>query len=278
MPLTLEELKWATVLALTEPPQRSKPKEEPTVVPYLTFHSDDGEFTLARRSGHSDYQTLEYSTDKTTWTLWNGTDIFSQNKHLYLRGSRNRSITGTVDNYFVLTGTNIHCIGNIETLLDYETVSSGEHPPMDTTEGGCFQSLFRDCTALVEAPDLPATELVYMCYYSMFYGCTGLITPPSLPARALADNCYVRMFSHCTNLRALPKIPEPLTSVDACPSMFLGCTNIKISSRSDSTYKYEFRVPNFASPTVRFMFEDTGGPFTGSPTRNTTYYTDHEPV
>ena len=102
--LTLEELKWATILALTEPPQRAKPGEppvppgpEPPVVnPYLTFYSPDGEFTLRVYDNTKHWDgALEWSTDTETWTVWPGTTTLSSSGgYLYMRGSGNTRITG----------------------------------------------------------------------------------------------------------------------------------------------------------------------------------------
>ena len=36
--------------------------------------------------------------------------------------------------------------------------------------------MFRNCSSLVNAPELPATTLAAQCYQNMFYGCTSLKT------------------------------------------------------------------------------------------------------
>jgi hypothetical protein len=46
--------------------------------------------------------------------------------------------------------------------------------------------MFKDCIALENAPELPATVMEMFCYLSMFYGCTTLKTAPALPATKLA--------------------------------------------------------------------------------------------
>lgn len=43
-----------------------------------------------------------------------------------------------------------------------------------TLSTGCYSSMFRDCTSLVIAPELPASMLVSQCYTWMFYGCLQL--------------------------------------------------------------------------------------------------------
>ena len=153
--------------------------------PYLTFKSPNS-FTLAVGDATKHWDgTLEYSTDETTWSTWDGTTTLSSATNgsdnvLYLRGTGNTVITGSNKNYrWVLTGSNIACTGNIENLLDYATVESGAHPIM---ESNCYYEMFRDCTSLTKAPALPATTLARSCYYDMFRGCTSITQVPALPA------------------------------------------------------------------------------------------------
>ena len=138
--------------------------------------------------------TLEYSTDTITWRTWDGTEISSVGNKLYLRGIGNTKITGDLENatlynfYLIVDsyGPIIACEGNIENLLDYETVIAGGHPTMADY---CFAGLFYACMPLAKAPDLPATTLSKGCYASMFGSCMFLETAPALPATTLADNC-----------------------------------------------------------------------------------------
>ena len=60
--------------------------------------------------------------------------------------------------------------------------------------------MFKNCTGLTNAPELPATTLANYCYSYMFSGCTGLTTAPELPATTLTDSCYSYMFRGCTSL------------------------------------------------------------------------------
>lgn len=137
--------------------------------PYLTFKSPSS-FTLKVNDTTKHWNgTLEYSTDASTWSIWDGTTTLSSatkesSNVLYLRGTGNTAITGsTTTNYrWVLTGSNISCIGNIENLLDYATVAAGNHPTMASN---CYHSMFYRCTSLTQAPALPATTLANYCYY-----------------------------------------------------------------------------------------------------------------
>ena len=196
---------------------------------YLTFSSPNS-FTLAVNDTTKHWDgTLEYFASDKTWTIWDGTTTLSAVAYdgeyvLYLRGTGNTVITGSRSNYkWVLTGTDISCIGNIENLLDYETVQSGVYPTMATN---CYRNMFRDCTSLTQAPELPATTLASDCYYCMFYGCTSLTQAPALPATTLVDGCYYSMFYGCTSLTQAPALPAT-TLADYCYSqMFCGCTSL----------------------------------------------------
>ena len=64
------------------------------IAPYLSFIGNE-DFTLKTNNTTKNWDgTLEYSTDKSTWNTWNGTEIFSSGNALYLRGTGNTRITG----------------------------------------------------------------------------------------------------------------------------------------------------------------------------------------
>ena len=197
--------------------------------PYLTFKSPTS-FTLKVNDATKHWDgTLEYSTDTSTWSTWDGTTTLSSatsgsKNVLYLRGTGNTVITGKSTNYkWVLTGSDIACIGNIENLLDYATVQYGNHPTMATY---CYRYMFRGCTSLIKAPDLPATMLVDSCYDDMFNGCTALTEAPALPATTLSDYCYYGMFNGCTNLIQAPALPATTLARQCYQNMFNGCTSL----------------------------------------------------
>ena len=227
---------------------------------YLTFSSPSS-FTLAVNDATKHWDgTLEYFDSDKTWTVWNGTTTLSAvdndgERVLYLRGAGNTKITGLTadgpsDIYrWVLTGSDIACVGNIENLLDYATVESGQHPtmaeacygymfkgctgltkapalPATTLANYCYSGMFSGCTSLTKAPALPATTLVNYCYYQMFRGCKLLTQAPALPATTLANYCYYFMFLNCTSLTQAPALPAT-TLADYCyMGMFSGCTSL----------------------------------------------------
>ena len=217
---------------------------------YLTFSSPNS-FTLKVNDTTKHWNgTLEYFASDKTWTTWDGTTTLSSVDNdseyvLYLRGTGNTVITGNSDNYkWVLTGSNIACIGNIENLLDYATVEAGNHPTMATC---CYYGMFADCTSLTQAPALPATMLSIYCYYRMFYGCTSLTQAPALPATTLENNCYQSMFRECTALTQAPALPATTLSSYCYSSMFYSCTSLTqaptlhATTLADNCYRDMFR-------------------------------------
>ena len=198
---------------------------------YLTFSSPSS-FTLKVNGATKHWDgTLEYFDSNKTWATWDGTTTLSSvdndGEHvLYLRGTGNTQITGfyQIPRFsWVLTGSDIKCVGNIENLLDYATVESGAHPTMATW---CYHLMFNGCKSLTQAPELPATTLADYCYSSMFYGCTSLTQAPALPATTLANYCYLDMFNGCKSLTQAPTL-SATTLADYCYQyMFGSCTSL----------------------------------------------------
>ena len=215
---------------------------------YLTFSSPNS-FTLAVDSPSKYWDgTLEYFSSDKTWTVWDGTTTLSAVDNdgeyvLYLRGTGNTVITDSSAVYrWVLTGSDIKCIGNIENLLDYATVASGNHPTMADY---CYAYMFWDCTSLIQAPALPATILANYCYQYMFCG-TALTQAPALPATTLASKCYADMFSGCTSLTQAPALPSTTLASSCYAFMFSGCTSLTqapalpVTTLADSCYQGMF--------------------------------------
>ena len=204
------------------------------VVPYLTFSSPNS-FTLAVGDATKHWDgTLEYSTDTSTWSTWDGTTTLSSatsgsENILYLRGTGNTKIgyydEANIGDYipWVINGTDVRCNGNIETLLDYATVEAGRHPTMAEE---CFGGLFMGCTAIITPPELPATTLANYCYEDMFQGCTALTQMPALPATTLTNGCYSYMFNGCTSLTQANALPATTLAAYCYENMFSDCTSL----------------------------------------------------
>ena len=257
----------------------------------LTFTGKTSDFTLKASLKTWD-GTLEWSTDHNTWTTLVGKEeMQSVNKKLYLRGKNTTFYN--FENYkgvqWVLSAE-ADCIGNIQTLLDYEikptsiskrycysemfrgctNLTSAPELPATTLAEDCYKSMFFGCTSLTAAPELPATTLAEECYHNMFVDCTSLTVAPELPATTLAVACYWNMFHGCTNLTSAPELPATTLTMSCYTNMFVDCVNLKVNTLSGNKI---FTCPStIPSAAVNNMFRGTGGTFTGTPTAGNTYY------
>jgi hypothetical protein len=87
--------------------------------------------------------------------------------------------------------------------------------------------MFKGCTSLINAPELPATTLATKsnCYYSMFEGCTSLVAAPELPATTLATFCYRSMFSGCSNLNYIKMLATDISAASCLTDWVSGVAN-----------------------------------------------------
>ena len=191
---------------------------------YLTFtaEEDGSTFGIAYNYLTPDVQ---YSLNGgETWTeLAVGDTILLAKKgdKALIRGYNEGGLESNEKDYvhFVMTGT-IVANGSVMSLIDGVGLST----KIPCSE--CFFNLFKNCTSLTQAPELPATTLAEGCYWRMFEGCTSLTKAPELPATTLAGICYSSMFSGCTSLTKAPELPAT-TLADGCyQSMFKGCTSL----------------------------------------------------
>lgn len=148
-------------------------KKRNLITNYLTFSSPNPFSISVETPGWNG--KLYCSTDTKTWAEWTGTEVNATEVGgtyaLYFNGTGNTKITGGDSYKWTLNGSSISCTGNIESLLDYETVAAGQHPAMAEK---CYRNMFSGCTSLTTAPSLPATTLAFYCYSYMFYGCTSI--------------------------------------------------------------------------------------------------------
>lgn len=195
-------------------------------LPYVTFRAEEAGSTLGL-SNLSTIQTLEYSTDKSTWnTLDTSSTVTLSNvgDEVYVRGKLTDNLNSD-NNYtqFVMTGK-IAAYGNCNALWDYEDL-------LVLLKPYCGYALFAYCSSLTKAPKLPAMQLRNNCYAYMFYECKSLIEAPELPATNIYSSgdygCYQSMFSGCTSLTKAPSI-LPINSVPQhmYNSMFEGCSSL----------------------------------------------------
>lgn len=193
----------------------------------------------------SDY-ALAVTTDKTSTDI---SKITLQNKgdRVYIKADL--TAESNANQYTQLTVLNsstdvkIRARGNIASITK-GTDNKYKTDYLTVDDSVCYINMFRDCTNLIQAPDLPATTMSSLCYYSMFQGCTGLTQAPDLPATKLAYYCYGSMFKDCTNLVKAPKLPATKLSSYCYNQMFQGCANLvdapELPAASLTTSCYEF--------------------------------------
>ena len=118
--------------------------------------------------------------------------------------------------------------------------------PATTLAEGCYRYMFYGCTSLTQAPALPATSLAKNCYDGIFWNCRSLTQAPALPATTLAENCYIRMFNNCSSLTQAPALPATALAKGCYDGMFFGCSSLTqapalpATALADSCYNYMF--------------------------------------
>ena len=216
------------------------------LIPYITFTAEAGQSLTMSRS----VSTMEYSVNNGEWATL-GTNTVHFGGELGALRLRAKSLQGTYYSYSATTvkfgnSAPVACSGDIRTLIDYEnyntvntskasfemlfknctSLTSAPELPATTLTSGCYSSMFEGCTSLVNAPKLPATTLVGSCYNYMFNSCKSLVNAPELPATKLAYGCYYGMFSGCTSLVNAPELPATTLAESCYVSMFEGCTSL----------------------------------------------------
>ena len=236
---------WSCEAELPDEPQKPNP-DEPS---YLTFvSSGESSVTLVKVGKPFDI-SLEYSLDGKNWNPYTiGETIYLLEDKLSFRAGEqgNRRLSKGIDDYyqFVFSGE-IAARGSILSLLDRSCrknvipsyaffnlfrdctgLTKAPELPATNLAERCYWGMFSGCTSLNEAPELPAMKLAEECYYCMFDGCTGLTKAPELPATELAESCFEKMFSGCTSLTKAPMLPAMVLAAGCYSNMFNGCTNL----------------------------------------------------
>lgn len=190
-----------------------------------------------------------WSSDRATWTEWDGALISSavDGGPIFVKGEGNSVVSGNSPNYGWRIAQRAFVDGDIRVLLDSATAVRGEDPamgefalaylfvsssierapalPSKSLSNGCYAGMFRQCSVLNIPPDLPATILAPHCYEYMFEG-SGIVSAPSLPATTLAEACYSAMFSRCNQLAQPPNLLATEMATNCYSSMFANCTSL----------------------------------------------------
>ena len=171
--------------------------------------------------------TLVKSFDGVNWEAYavgEVIDLPSVGDFVYLAagegGNETFGSSASAYHQFVINGL-VAASGDITSLRRFDLEQT-------TLANLCYFSIFRDCTGLTSAPELPATTLASSCYRYMFSGCTGLKSAPELPATTLMVICYGCMFQGCTGLMSAPELPATKLGRNSYIRMFEGCTNLSL--------------------------------------------------
>ena len=211
-------------------------KTEECPTPYVTFTAKGEQKFKMTITGDYTISGLQYSVNNGKWenvVVDKEVTFGGTNGDLRLRGT---NINGTASEWyarstikFTEANVNVACTGDIRTLLDWRNYN------IVKTNNARFYYLFKDCSVLTSAPELPATTLADNCYYNMFNGCTKLTSAPVLPATTLAKYCYQSMFFGCTSLTAAPKLPATTLASRCYYGMFYGCTSLTAAPELPAT-------------------------------------------
>lgn len=194
--------------------------------------------------------TLQYSVDSgSTWTtIASGSSTTSATEHWFrgqATGTKGLFTGNNSTNAWEFSGSSdLEVYGNLNFLL-CDTLGDTVAPT--SLANYCYSQMFYGCTALITAPELPATTLATAAYREMFRGCTSLVNAPELPATTLVTSCYSSMFYGCISLTVAPELPATTLAQSCYSNMFQGCTSLTTAptlpatTLATSCYYYMFR-------------------------------------
>lgn len=191
---------------------------------YFYFEDRSGaanSISLTKTGVQDEWLSLEYSTDKETWTSWD----FSQNIPLaangkvYLRGNNAKfSVSSGNYHYFGSTG-NVYAGGSVRSLFNKSV------PQTRDSSATMFGWMFFGMTTLVGIDTNLFAGINYgssgswrdttNMFYRTFSGCSSLVTPPDLSGIGYArDNTFRETFNQCTSLTTT----APLNIIETMPN------------------------------------------------------------
>ena len=160
-------------------------------IPYVTFKADEWQTFQMITNENYKITELEYSVNDGDWiTLTEDSHVSfgAEYGDLRLRGKNpygtatNSSLYSTIA--FGIENVDVACTGDIRTLLDWEKYKTVD------TQNARFCWLFKNCSVLTSAPELPATTLAQICYNSTFSGCKKLSTVTMLAPSGQITSSY----------------------------------------------------------------------------------------
>ena len=247
-----EFVKWDKELTVLDEPDiyyytaEYKDADAPAPGKWLCFTAEKDGSVLSYKSTGEDKPNVFYSFNGLKWyPLLEGESItLAEVGHkVYIKGNNPKGFSFNDDNYttFLMKGQ-IAASGSVMSLID------GEGTSTKIPNSSCFRCLFKDCSALTQAPELPATQLTSSCYSLMFSGCSSLTEAPELPATELASSCYYYMFNGCVGMKEAPELPATKLASACYFCMFIQCESF--------TKAPELPVTELATHCYQGMFQE----------------------
>ena len=211
---------------------------------------------------------VEFSFDGSNWIEYgNKIDILIQSNlvngvyTMYLRGTI--STKNGYTELYITDGIDVHSIGSVLTVVNYESAKSNSAMPLTgyyltnlfngstfitapdlicTTNVFSMQEMYRECTKLIEAPELyvnidvntidPNSDFTMhgQLFGSMFLNDVNLVVPPTIIKNVAISGTYMyyKTFERCFNLVNPPKMVMPDTLTNYCfGNMFRYCRSLQ---------------------------------------------------
>ena len=186
-------------------------------------------FLLNVEVSEDDFKTKTIYNGRFTYPIKAKSKVWIKWEELSFEGGEGQNIT--VDKQHKISGVLKN--GNIPNAYSYmfrnntKLVDASELKlTANTLASSCYSNMFRGCSSLTTAPELPATTLDDYCYSYMFNGCSSLTTAPELPAITLKEHCYNYMFNGCKSLTTAPELPVTTLDDYCYICMFQDCTSL----------------------------------------------------
>lgn len=227
---------------------------------YFYFEDRSGSantLTLTKAGSATEWLSLEYSTDKSTWTSWDFSQslAIAANGRVYLRGDSGRTATSSSNTHTFSSTGNVYAGGNAVTLVSATSgvqgvnlnhafchlfngmttlvgVNTGLFDGIDTVDTGTFRETFGGCSNLANVPDLEITGIAANAsdsFRSCFYQCSTLTTAASIALRFTVTytRTLYQMFTGCTHLVTGADIADIGTlGTNALQALYSGCTSL----------------------------------------------------
>ena len=191
---------------------------------YLYFEALEANSSVGMTITGAATPTLYYSTDKTSWTLWDYSDITLSNigDRVYFYGTGALCPSPDSGDYSTFTGSGrLKIGGSFCSLITHDYFS---------LPYGAFKRLFYNNAAIVSISSSNFGNIEYVdrhACFNMFEGCSSLINIPSIHFISVSKYALAYMFKNCTSLTDVSNISVYYyTGEGACLQMFQGCTSL----------------------------------------------------